>query len=231
MLRRILSSRRTHVVGGFLMAGYLRLVRGTNPITVVPEDAYQRIEPHMPVIIAMWHGQHFLMPFIRQPHHEVKVLISRHRDGELNAQAAEQLGIGTIRGSGATAGEFLRKGGVPAFREMLDTLERGVNVALTADVPKVARRAGEGIVKLAALSGRPIVPVAIATSRRIVLDNWDRTTINLPFGRMVAVLGDTVRVDATADTDRIEAARRAVEDSLNAATERAYRGADRRGDD
>ena len=41
-----------------------------------------------------------------------------------------------------------------------------------------------GIVTLARLSGRPIVPVALATSRRKVLEKtWDKTTINLPFGR------------------------------------------------
>ena len=49
------------------------------------------------------------------------------------------------------------------FKEMLSALEEGYNVALTADVPKVARVAGLGIVKLASASGRPIYPVAIAT--------------------------------------------------------------------
>ena len=113
----------------------------------------------------MWHGQHFLMPFIKRNDaaHRAKVLISRHRDGEINARAAEQLGIGTIRGSGAHNGEFHRKGGAAAFTEMLDALAQGYNVALTADVPKVARVAGLGIVKLAQHSGRPIYPAAIAS--------------------------------------------------------------------
>ena len=63
----------------------------------------------MPAIIAMWHGQHFMAPFIKRqdPRHRTKVLISRHRDGEINARAAERLNIGTIRGSGAHNGEFL----------------------------------------------------------------------------------------------------------------------------
>ena len=119
----------------------------------------------MPAIIAMWHGQHFMMPFIKTQgrQHRAKVLISRHRDGEINARAAEKLGIGTIRGSGAHNGEFHRKGGAAAFSEMLDALAQGYNVALTADVPKVARVAGLGIVKLAQHSGRPIYAVAIAT--------------------------------------------------------------------
>ena len=65
----------------------------------------------------------------------------------------------------------------------LTALKEGYNVAMTADVPKVARVAGLGVVKLAQHSGRPIYPVAMASSRRIELDNWDRSAINLPFSR------------------------------------------------
>src|SRR5207244_4156263 len=133
-----------------------------------------------PFIIAMWHGQHFLMPFIKREH-RAKVLISRHRDGEINAVAAERLGIGTIRGSGNLGGAFIGKGGVSAFKEMLSALEQGYIVALTADVPRVARVAGLGIIKLARASGRSIYPIAITTHRRIELKTWDRTAINLPF--------------------------------------------------
>jgi lysophospholipid acyltransferase (LPLAT)-like uncharacterized protein len=105
---------------------------------------------------------------------------------------------------------------------MLRALEEGYNMALTADVPKVARVAGLGIVKLAEASGRPIYPVAIATSRRKVLDNWDQTTINLPFGTCAAVIGEPVHVARDADAAALEAARQTIEASLNAATARAY---------
>jgi lysophospholipid acyltransferase (LPLAT)-like uncharacterized protein len=117
---------------------------------------------------------------------------------------------------------------VGAFREMLTALEEGYIVALTADVPKVARVAGLGIVKLASASGRPIYPIAIATRRRAELKNWDRTAINLPFGSGGRVAGEPIRVPADADDAALEAARRALEVSLEAATERAYAIADRR---
>jgi lysophospholipid acyltransferase (LPLAT)-like uncharacterized protein len=179
------------------------------------------------VIIAMWHGQHFLTPFIRRAEDRAKVLISRHRDGEVNALAAQRLGAGIIRGSGHHTGGFIGKGGVSAFKEMLSALDEGYNVALTADVPKVARVAGLGIIKLASASGRPIYPIAIATRRRVELHNWDRTAINLPFGRGGRVAGDPVRVPPDADGATLEAARRALELALDAATARAYAIADR----
>ena len=215
---------------GVTAAEYLRLVALTNRTIVEPRSVYDNLMQAMPIIIAAWHGQHFMIPFLRRPEHKFKTLISRHRDGEINAIVAGHFGIGAIRGSGDHGGEFHRKGAVSAFRAMLAALEQGYSVTLTADVPKVARVAGTGIVKLAQMSGRPIYPLAIANSRRIVLNSWDRSAIPLPFGRMAGVLGDPIGVSETASPDEIESARRSVEDGLNAATARAYALCDRRGD-
>lgn len=222
MTKRLFASRWVQVLLGSLIAAYLRLVYATSRFVIEPADVYDRMDRDLPVILTFWHGQHFLAPFIKKPHHRAKVLISRHRDGEINAQAAERLGVGTIRGSGDRKGKFHVKGGTSAFRAMLATLEDGVNVALTADVPKISRRAGLGIVKLAQQSGRPIVPVAIATRWRIEVKSWDRASANLPFSRASAVAGAPIRVPADADRETLEACRLAVEQSLDACTRRAY---------
>src|SRR6478609_816627 len=92
-----------------------------------------------------------------------------------------------------------------------------------ADVaPGPARKAGNGIVMLAKLSGRPIVPCAMATNRYLTLSNWSAFTINLPFSKLGIVVGDPVRVPEDADSAALEAARIAVERGLNQATARAY---------
>jgi lysophospholipid acyltransferase (LPLAT)-like uncharacterized protein len=228
--KRIATAPWAQKAIGVIAAEYLRLVWYTSRLVTEPADIYERVVPDLPVILGMWHGQHFMSPFVKRPEHRVKVLISRHRDGEMNAVAARRLGIDTIRGSGSHNGDFYRKGGVSAYKEMLQALREGYNIALTADVPKVARVAGLGIVKLARDSGRPIYPLAIASSRRIELNNWDRSAINLPFSRLVGVVGEPIRVAADADAAALEAARLAVEHSLNALTERAYAIADRRAD-
>jgi hypothetical protein len=215
---------------GTLGAWYLRLVWLTSRPVVEPGvmSIYEMAET--PAIIAAWHGQHFLMPFIKDAkRHRAKVLISRHRDGEVNARAAEKLGIGTIRGSGAHNGEFHRKGGTVAFHEMLEALKEGYNVAMTADVPKVARVAGLGVVKLAQHSGRPIYLVAMASSRRIELDNWDRTAINLPFSRVGITASGPIFVSRDADSATLEEARLKLETELTRLTKRAYEIADKTG--
>lgn len=208
---------------GFLAAEFLRLVWLTNRFSFDPPDIYGIVEPQLPAIFAFWHGQHFMTPFIRtKESHRAKVLISMHRDGEFNALAAERLGVGTIRGSGDHGSAFHRKGGVGAFKEMVRALGDDYSIALTADVPKRARVAGLGIIMLARESGRPIMPFAMATSRFIRLKNWDRTTINLPFGRGALVGIGEISVPPDADAETMERLRKELEINLNEATRRAY---------
>jgi lysophospholipid acyltransferase (LPLAT)-like uncharacterized protein len=221
-LRGITKSSGVQRAIGWAAAQYLRFVWLTTRFSVEPLDIYERLPKHAPIILAFWHGQHFLTPFIRPSSMPAKVLISRHRDGEINAVAAERLGVETIRGSGTHGADFTKKGGIFGFNALARALEEGINVAMTADVPKVSRVAGLGIVKLAQVSGRPIYPIAIATRRRIVLDNWDRTTVNLPFSRGYGVASAPIYVPHDADDATLELARRAVEEALNAATARAY---------
>jgi hypothetical protein len=217
--KRLAASPAVQKTLGIAAAEYLRLVWNTSRLVYEPLDIYERITSDLPVIVAMWHGQHFLLPFIRRPEHRAKVLISRHRDGEINAIAAEWLGVGTIRGSGAHGRDVTRKGGIEAFNQMLTALKEGYSLALTADVPKIARVAGRGIVLLARASGRPILPVAVANSWRIELNNWDRSTIGLPFGRAGVIAGHIIRVS---DNEDLERYRKAVEDGLNEVTRRSY---------
>jgi len=226
LVKRLVGSRPFQRAVGIMAAEYLRLVWTTTGFTVEPEGFVEHARFDFPVIVGIWHGQHYLLPFMRGER-PFKVLVSRHRDGEINAIAAEHLGIGTIRGSGDHGSEFARKGGVGAFRQMLATLAQGCSVTLTADVPKVTRVAGLGIVRLAALSGRPIYLVAIATRNRITLGNWDRTEINLPFGRGAIVGRGPFRIAADSDDDALETARRTLQSELESATLRAHELDDR----
>jgi lysophospholipid acyltransferase (LPLAT)-like uncharacterized protein len=94
---------------------------------------------------------------------------------------------------------------------------------MTADVPTgQPRSAGKGIVALAHLSGRPMIPVAAATSRFLTLNTWSRMTVNLPFSKLAFVAGDPLFVPANSDEQMLELARRKVEHSLDTVVARAY---------
>ncbi len=221
--RRLLRSNWIRRAAGFLAAEFLRLVWLTNRFSFDPPNLYERIKPLQPFIVVFWHGQHLMTPFIKTSEmRDARVLVSRHQDGEFNAIAAARLGIGIIRGSGDHGTEFRRKGGVGAFKEMVRTLADGINVASTGDVPKRSRIAGLGVIMLARESGRPILPVALVTSRFLRLKNWDRTTINLPFGRGAFVGGEAIMVPPDADTDTMERLRVQLEAALDDVSRRGY---------
>jgi lysophospholipid acyltransferase (LPLAT)-like uncharacterized protein len=227
---RLIRSPVTQSTVASFVANYLRFVNATSRLSFDPCDPYVMQASLAPVIFTMWHGQHFMLPFARQYDLDVRVLISRHHDGEINALVAEKLGVSAIRGSGGRSRRrMLQKGGMVGFMEMRTALDEGAFVCMTADISNLqSRRAGLGVVTLAKASGRPIVPVAYASSRRLDVTSWDRATINLPFSRAVLAVGDIVEVPEDADEALLEKKRQDVENALNEATARAYALVDRR---
>ncbi|WP_342359157.1 lysophospholipid acyltransferase family protein [Terrarubrum flagellatum] len=207
---------------GFVLASYLKLVKATNSFVIEPADLYDRLDREWPVIIAMWHGQHFMVPFGKRPQDEYRVLISRHGDGGINAIACRYFGIEAIRGAGGKPQDMHRKGAVVGMREMLRTLRDNRSVTVTADVPKIARVAGDGLIALAKASGRPILPYTVVTSRRIDFNSWDRASVGKPFGRGAMVMGETVRVARDADAEETERARLMLQNELDRIHKRAY---------
>ena len=135
----------------------------------------------------------------------------------------------TVRGSGGREPKkSVEKGGARALIALKKALDRGSSVCMIADIPHgEPRQAGLGVITLARISGRPIIGVAIATSRRKVFETtWDKTTLNLPFGRTGTVVTDPLYVPADASEADMERIRVEFTELLNAATREAYRLAD-----
>ena len=206
----------------YIAAAYFRFVRATTRFVAGYEGLTPDNAPDMPVIFAMWHGQHFMASSGWQPGMDVSVLISRSDDGELGARIVERLGVRVIRGSGGHGRKINTRGGAMALREMLRTLRDGSSVALTADVPKVSRISGLGIIALSQMSGRPIHPVAVVNARRIDFNNWDHSSVGLPFGRGAVVIGEPIYVAKDATPDQMEQARVHVQNALDEVHTRAY---------
>jgi 3-deoxy-D-manno-octulosonic-acid transferase len=223
MLKRLLAWKPAVGFGSAFAAWYVRLVYATSTIKREPADTDAKLFAQHPQILAMWHGQFLLLPKLKPERPaDVRAMVSRHGDAAVIGGVLEEFGMGLIRGAGA--GRRRRnRGGATALRESLRALASGATVAMTADVPPgPARRAGEGIATLASLSGRPVVPFAIATKRFVVLPSWSAFTVNLPFSTLAIVIGDPVRVPQTNDAEAIEAGRIAIERALAAVTMRAY---------
>ena len=112
------------------------------------------------------------------------------------AKTMELSGIAAVRGSSS-------RGGATAAREMVDMLCNGMDVGITPDGPKgPARAVKSGILRVAQLSGMPILPISNALSHKIeITKTWDRFHIPLPFGRSVVIYGEPMYVSAGDDLD------------------------------
>ncbi|WP_244631209.1 lysophospholipid acyltransferase family protein [Aureimonas sp. ME7] len=211
-------------LGGRLIHDALRFVHATQKPLPGSSDHRAILAAHHPAIVGLWHGQHLLAPFFRPRELPYVALLSRNADAELNAAVVERFGIETVRGSGGRVREAAHeKGGAKALIALKRKLAQGFGVCMIADVPKgTPREAGLGIVTLAKLSGRPIIPSAAVTSRRRVLErSWDRTTLPLPFGRIAVVMGEPIHVPAGADEAEMKRLREAVTHAIEAANRRA----------
>lgn len=207
----------------WLAARYLRLVQATTRYQIDPPDLAQQALADGPVIAALWHGQHMMAHFAWPPGMRVAALISRNADAEINAKLLENLGVIPIRGSGGSSGAKVRKrGGAQALRDMLRLLEDNTSLVLTADVPKVSRVAGKGIITLARLSGRPIYPLAVVNRRKIDFSSWDRASLGLPFTHGAIVAAPPIRVPPDASDEEMERLRQQVEAELDRVHAQAY---------
>ncbi len=181
----------------------------------IPQGFWDRKEPF---ILGFWHGRLLMPCFAWDTRHPMHVLISRHRDGELITRTIGNFGVGTVRGS-SKEGE-----GAQALREIVRLLRRGAYVAISPDGPRGPRmRASEGIVSAARLAGVPVVPMAVGTSRRSLLNSWDRFLLPLPFSRGVFVWGEPIVIPRDADRDACAAAQLHIEAAITAVTDTADR--------
>src|SRR5258707_13439018 len=116
------------------------------------------------------------------------MLISAHGDGRIIADAVTYFGVNSIAGS-------TRRGGSSALRLMLKQLAAGDCGGITPDGPRgPAMQATLGIVNVARLPRRPIVPVAFATSRWGGPGRGGRLPPPRPFGPRCVALGQPVQV-------------------------------------
>jgi 3-deoxy-D-manno-octulosonic-acid transferase len=222
MARRPIDKARIHRVGGAALARYIRTVHRSTRRVTEPADLDSFLSQNHPLILAMWHGQFMMLPTIKPPGLGVRIMVARHGDAATIGEALTRFDMQLIRGAGAGARQKDR-GGATALREALRSLSESYSVAMTADVPPgPARVAGAGIVTLGRLSGRPIIPAAVATTRYRSLDTWSRFTINLPFGTIALVAGEPIVVPRDLDPSGIADYQRRITDGLDVVTQRAY---------
>lgn len=225
--KRILASAPARSAASAGVALYIRLVEATSrTVFVGREHADALLAGEKGFILAFWHARLLMGPVIRrEADRRVAMLISTHRDGEMIAAAVKGFGIDMIRGSAHDPKKPEKdKSGASAVAAMIGALEAGAIVGMTPDGPRgPAEQAKIGAVRLAAMSGAPILPAGYAASRAKRLDTWDRFVLTLPFSRMAFAARTPIHIEKGASETALEAARARLETEINAAVADAER--------
>jgi lysophospholipid acyltransferase (LPLAT)-like uncharacterized protein len=168
------------------------------------------------VIGAFWHGRLLMTPLVYGGR-GLKILISRHRDGELISRTVRHFGMETVRGSST-------RGGIVGIKGLVRALQKGYDVAIAPDGPRGPRcKVQPGVIQLAKLSGRPIFPFTFSATPRKVLHTWDRFIIPLPFSRGVFVWGEPIWIDRSEGEEEMKQKAWLLERKLLEITELADR--------
>ncbi|PLX96529.1 MAG: hypothetical protein C0620_02220 [Desulfuromonas sp.] len=183
-------------VAPWLAAQIIRLLALSSRKEVVGVDAVQQLwQQDQPVILAFWHDQLLLMAQGYQGPGS-QILISASKDGELIARTMHHLGQHAVRGSSS-------RGGSGAFKQLVRLAREAKDLVITPDGPRGPRHElKDGVVQLARLSGRPVVPMALVASRGHRFASWDRFLLPYPFGRLVYAYGPPLYCGKEDDPDR-----------------------------
>ena len=193
--KKLFKHPRTITLASYVLAAYIWLVYATSrKQLLVAEGAKPFMEGRGNALFAFWHGRMMMLPTVQPKPRKMHVLISFHRDGKLISQVISHFGQTTISGSSS-------RGGEGAVRGILNALEEGDNISITPDGPRGPHQqvVAAGVVSIAKMSQKPIIPVTFSASRCIRLNSWDKFMLAKPFGRLVFCAGDPIYVDGDED--------------------------------
>jgi lysophospholipid acyltransferase (LPLAT)-like uncharacterized protein len=183
------------------------------------KDTADNSRTKAPVIYCVWHN-HLILALASYDDHTLEkwhekglaAMVSASGDGAFLAATLAKFGVHTVRGSTSRRGP-------QALLEATRWLRKGYSVAITPDGPRGPfQKVQDGIIYLAQVSGRPIVPISNFTRWKIRLRSWDRFQIPLPFARCELYDNDPIFVPRDADDSDREKLRFKLEESMRAIT-------------
>lgn len=163
-----------------------------------------------PCIYAMWHANQFLVHGLEDKAN-TSILVSNSIDGEVVARAVEKWGFKVVRGSAG------KKGAVESTMQMLTRLKNGECVGIMVDGPHgPLHKVKNGAVKLAQMSGAPIVPAHWYSPQKtfINLPSWDKMKTPLGDCKILNLYGEPIYVNENATDEELSEAKENIRTQL-----------------
>lgn len=167
---------------GLLVYYIIMLIKLTLKIEIIGKENMSEDKPY---VLALWHNKVvatvLALGFIKKR----AGLASPSADGELISVPLEKLGYKMIRGSSG-------KDSVKGLVQLIKAVKEGYTIGTPLDGPKGPRfKAKQGMMYVAQKSGRPMVFMGAAYSKKWVLSKtWDRCQIPKPFSKVVCVISE-----------------------------------------
>jgi lysophospholipid acyltransferase (LPLAT)-like uncharacterized protein len=160
--------------------------------------AEQAARDHKSLIPVYWH-QHVLFGAralldLQAAGLKVGFLVSPSIDGTAPAMLVEKAGAHVIRGSSTHTG-------ARALRDYYETIvKQQISPAITPDGPRgPLHEFKPGAIMLSQITGKPILPIAVAHAWKYTFKTWDEFEVPLPFSRIAIVYGEPVKVSRAMD--------------------------------
>ena len=181
--------------------------------TVGLERAREAVREFRSLIPVYWH-QHMLFGAralldLRSAGLKVGFLVSPSVDGTGPAMLVQKVGAHVIRGSSTHTG-------ARALRDYYETIvKQQISPAITPDGPRgPLHEFKPGAIMLSQITGRPILPIAVAHSCKVTFRTWDSFELPLPFSRIAIVYGEPVKVSRAMDAAALAGWQQTMADRL-----------------
>ncbi|MEM9081449.1 MAG: lysophospholipid acyltransferase family protein [Verrucomicrobiota bacterium] len=192
-------------VAGIVGRGLLATTRGK---VIYECEGPEVIEPR---VICLWHnrilgGSSSARTLL--PHRQAVVLTSASKDGAVLEAAIGCFGLGSVRGSSS-------RRGAAALVALKREIEAGRHVCITPDGPRGPRyRVQPGAVKLASITGAPLVPVRVIHESFWELKTWDGFQIPKPFSRVAVTFGQEIEVPRELREEELVSFQKRLEEAM-----------------
>ncbi len=202
------------VILTFFMSLYIRFCFATSRKKITNKNRILELINHSEgFVLSTWHNRSMMqMPifnYFGKKHKRVMApLVSQSTDGTIAAKTLAFLGAKPVRGSST-------RGGAAGLKELLRSAKMGADPAITIDGPKgPVYEVKPGVLGIAKLTGRPILPCSWFTKHYKRLNSWDRLIIPKPFTTLHIVYGNLIHVPRKCTDEELERLKIALRDDM-----------------
>ncbi len=164
-------------------------------------------------VLTLWHSHLFYLTYQFRGMHDLHILVSPSKDGDLIANIGKIFGYKVVRGSSF-------KKTVPGTRECISLLKQNLKVGIIADGSRGPRhQAQAGTAQLSRITGAPVYTLSWDASLKYECSSWDKFILPLPFSKVTVNFGAPMNVPRDADKETIRQKQNELTALLNQITE------------